>query len=30
VIFLAVYALSAAYQLWSRRWFYMRALLGPD
>lgn len=26
--FLVVYAIAASYQLWSRRWFYLRPLLG--
>jgi len=30
IVSLVVYALSAAYQLWSRRWFYMRALFGAE
>jgi len=27
VVFLAVFGLSTAYQLWARRWFYLRSLL---
>ncbi len=29
-VFLFVYALSTIYQLWSRRWFYLRALVNPE
>lgn len=29
-VFLAVFGASAAYQLWSRRWFYLRALLDGE
>jgi len=29
-VFLALFALSTVYQLWSRRWFYLRALLGGE
>jgi len=28
--FLAVFAVSTAYQLWNRRWFYLRSLLSGD
>lgn len=28
-VFLAVFAVSTAYQLWSRRWFYLRSLFAP-
>jgi hypothetical protein len=29
-VFLAVFAVATAYQLWSRRWFYLRGLVGDD
>lgn len=29
-VFLFVLALSTAYQLWQRRWFYLRSLLGTE
>jgi hypothetical protein len=29
-LFLAVFALSTAYQLWVRRWFYLRSLLSSE
>jgi len=29
-LFLFAYALSTGYQVWSRRWFYLRALMDPE
>lgn len=29
-VFLAVFAVSTAYQLWNRRWFYLRSMLTSD
>ncbi len=29
-LFLAIFAVSTAYQLWSRRWFYLRSLLSSE